>query len=208
MLIPSTITARRTRRYTSTWYIHPTAHKHDFEPMDGRGRYIFQPPQCQAVNPSRWSTLPPPFTGFTTQSLRRSIEVLRGYPYRANRVDSTTMSLVRARRSSQVTGPYYCVDGGCPASPLLTLGSDTPWRLFDVFHVVGGTQEFPPQHLRESGCLWSTFGGVVSDEFRAGLEGMGHLLYGCGSSVFGPLVCSVPLLLSDLYLRSFSWMRP
>ena len=35
MLIPSTITARRTRRYTSTWYIHPTTHKHDFEPMDG-----------------------------------------------------------------------------------------------------------------------------------------------------------------------------
>ena len=62
MLIPSTITARRTRRYTSTWYIHPTTHKHDFKPMDGRGRYIFQPPQCQAVNPSRWSTLPPPFT--------------------------------------------------------------------------------------------------------------------------------------------------
>ena len=62
MLIPSTITARRIRRYTSTWYIHPTTHKHDFEPMDGRGRYIFQPPQCQAVNPSRWSTLPPPFT--------------------------------------------------------------------------------------------------------------------------------------------------
>ena len=63
MLIPSTITARRTHRYTSTWYIHPTTHKHDFEPMDGRGRYIFQPPQCQAVNPSRWSTLPPPCTG-------------------------------------------------------------------------------------------------------------------------------------------------
>ena len=50
------------RRYTSTWYIHPTTHKHDFEPMDGRGRYICQPPQCQAVNPSRWPTLPPPFT--------------------------------------------------------------------------------------------------------------------------------------------------
>ena len=62
ILIPSTITARRTRRYTSTWYIHPTTHKHDFEPMDGRGRYIFQPPQCQVVNPSRWSTLAPPFT--------------------------------------------------------------------------------------------------------------------------------------------------
>ena len=47
MLIPSTITARRIRRYTSTWYIHPTTHKHDFEPMDGTGRYIFQPPQCR-----------------------------------------------------------------------------------------------------------------------------------------------------------------
>ena len=52
MLIPSTITARRTRGYTSTWYIHPTTHKHDFEPMDGRGRYIFQPPQVtQSIRP-------------------------------------------------------------------------------------------------------------------------------------------------------------
>ena len=49
MLIPSTITARRIRRYTSTWYIHPTTHKHDFEPMDGRGRYIFQPPRLSMV---------------------------------------------------------------------------------------------------------------------------------------------------------------
>ena len=55
MLIPSTITARRTRRYTSTWYIHPTTHKHDFEPMDGRGRYIFQPPQCR--RPAKASSL-------------------------------------------------------------------------------------------------------------------------------------------------------
>ena len=52
MLIPSTITARRTRRYTSTWYIHPTTHKHDFEPMDGSGRYIFQPPKVrQSIRP-------------------------------------------------------------------------------------------------------------------------------------------------------------
>ena len=70
MLIPSTITARRTRRYTSTWYIHPATHKRDFEPMDGRGRYIFQPPQSQAVNPSRWSILPPPFTIWTNTSVR------------------------------------------------------------------------------------------------------------------------------------------
>ena len=34
----STITARRTRKYMSTRHIHPTAHKHDFEPMDGGGR--------------------------------------------------------------------------------------------------------------------------------------------------------------------------
>jgi hypothetical protein len=77
MLIPSTITARRTRRYTSTWYIHPSTHKRDFKPMDGSGRYIFQPPQCQAVNPSRWSTLPPPFTGQTHDDVRTSAVVQR-----------------------------------------------------------------------------------------------------------------------------------
>ena len=41
MPIPSTITARRTRGYTSTWYIHPTTRKHDFEPMDGGGGKFF-----------------------------------------------------------------------------------------------------------------------------------------------------------------------
>ena len=44
MLIPSTITARRTRRYTSTWYIRRTIHRLNFKPMDGGGRSIFQPP--------------------------------------------------------------------------------------------------------------------------------------------------------------------
>ena len=78
MLIPSTITARRTRGYTSTWYIHPTTHEHDFEPMDGRGRYIFQPPQCQAVNPSRWSTLPPPFTPLLGGRFLHRCVLLRG----------------------------------------------------------------------------------------------------------------------------------
>ena len=38
MLVPSTITARRTRRYTSTLYIRHTAHRLDFKPMDG-GRW-------------------------------------------------------------------------------------------------------------------------------------------------------------------------
>ena len=44
MLMPSTITALRTRRYTSTRYIHPTVHRLDFKPMDGGGRSSFQPP--------------------------------------------------------------------------------------------------------------------------------------------------------------------
>ena len=44
MLIPSTITARRTRRYTSTRNIHPAIPRVDFNPMNGGGRYTFQPP--------------------------------------------------------------------------------------------------------------------------------------------------------------------
>ena len=44
MLVPSTITARRTRRYTSTLYIRHTAHRLDFKPMDGGGRSSFQLP--------------------------------------------------------------------------------------------------------------------------------------------------------------------
>ena len=44
MVMPSTSTALRTRRYDSTWYIPGTIHRLNFEPMDGGGRYIFQPP--------------------------------------------------------------------------------------------------------------------------------------------------------------------
>ena len=47
MLIPSTITALRTRRYTSTLYIHRTTRRLDFKPMDGGGRSDLQPPFCQ-----------------------------------------------------------------------------------------------------------------------------------------------------------------
>ena len=39
MLIPSTITARRTRRYTSTWYIHRTIHGVGYTLMNDSGRY-------------------------------------------------------------------------------------------------------------------------------------------------------------------------
>ena len=44
MLMPSTITARRTRRYDSTWYILGTFHGVENDPMDGGRRYGIQPP--------------------------------------------------------------------------------------------------------------------------------------------------------------------
>ena len=42
----STITARRTRRYTSTLYIHRTIGRVDYDPMNGGGRSDLQPPNC------------------------------------------------------------------------------------------------------------------------------------------------------------------
>ena len=53
MFIPSTITARRTRRYTSTLYIHRTTHKLDFEPMNGGRRSGLQPPNVSDYPPAR-----------------------------------------------------------------------------------------------------------------------------------------------------------
>ena len=44
MLMPSTITARRTRRYTSTWYIRRTIHRLNFKPMDDGRQYSIQSP--------------------------------------------------------------------------------------------------------------------------------------------------------------------
>ena len=61
MLIPSTITARRTRRYTSTLYIHRTTHRLNFQPMDGGGGYVLQPPNVSDYPPT-WNTLTPPIT--------------------------------------------------------------------------------------------------------------------------------------------------
>ena len=61
MLIPSTITARRTRRYTSTLYIHRTIHGVGYNPMNDGGRYSIQSPILSNLPPAR-STLSPPFT--------------------------------------------------------------------------------------------------------------------------------------------------
>ena len=61
MLIPSTITARRTRRYTSTLYIHRTIHGVGYNPMNDGGRSSIQSPILSNLPPAR-STLSPPFT--------------------------------------------------------------------------------------------------------------------------------------------------
>ena len=44
------MTARRTRRYASTRYIHPTIHRFEVEPMDGRGRYSIRPPNVSDLS--------------------------------------------------------------------------------------------------------------------------------------------------------------
>ena len=44
MLMPSTMHARRTRRYSSTRYIHHTFQGVGLSPMEGGGRSSFQPP--------------------------------------------------------------------------------------------------------------------------------------------------------------------
>ena len=62
ILLPSTITARRTRRYTSTLYIHRTIHGVGYNPMNGGGRSNLQPPNVSDYPPAR-HTLAPPFTG-------------------------------------------------------------------------------------------------------------------------------------------------
>ena len=61
MLIPSTITALRTRRYTSTLYIHHTIHGFGYNPMNDGGRYSIQSPFVSNLPPTR-PTLSPPFT--------------------------------------------------------------------------------------------------------------------------------------------------
>ena len=61
MLIPSTITARRTRRYTSTLYIRRTIRRIGYDPMNGGGRCSVQSPNVSNLPPAR-STLTPPIT--------------------------------------------------------------------------------------------------------------------------------------------------
>ena len=64
MLIPSTITALRTRRYTSTLYIRRTIHGVGYNPMNDGRRYTIRSPILSNLPPAR-PTLSPPFTGMT-----------------------------------------------------------------------------------------------------------------------------------------------
>ena len=62
MLLPSTITARRIRRYTSTRYIRRTIRRVDFNPYGWRRAVQFSTAKCQSVNPPTRHTLAPPLT--------------------------------------------------------------------------------------------------------------------------------------------------
>ena len=69
MLIPSTITALRTRRYMSTLYIHRTIHRLNFNPMDGGGRSSLQPPFVSGYPPT-WPNISPLITGWWVAATR------------------------------------------------------------------------------------------------------------------------------------------
>ena len=65
MLIPSTITARRTRRYTSTLYIPGTIQRVGYYPMDDGGRHSFQPPNV-SNHPPTWPNISADYIRVTT----------------------------------------------------------------------------------------------------------------------------------------------
>ena len=67
-LIPSTITALRTRRYTSTLYIRRTIHGVGYNPMNDGGRYSIWSPILSNLPPTR-PTLTPPFTPRCSNSI-------------------------------------------------------------------------------------------------------------------------------------------
>ena len=78
MLIPSTITALRTRRYTPTLYIHHTIHGFGYNPMNDGGRYSIQSPFVSNLPPA-WSTLPPPITLRLTKSALAAVHRSTGH---------------------------------------------------------------------------------------------------------------------------------
>ena len=71
MLIPSTITARRTGRYTSTLYIPGTIHRLDFEPMNDGGRYRIQPPKVSNLSAHVAQYISTAYTGVSLEDFTR-----------------------------------------------------------------------------------------------------------------------------------------
>ena len=78
MLLPSTITARRTRRYTSTLYIHRTIHGVGYNPYGWRQTVQFTTAVCQRL-PARTGQ----FTSAVYMERRREAGVPEGVSFRA-----------------------------------------------------------------------------------------------------------------------------
>ena len=73
MLMPSTITALRTRRYDSTWYIPGAIHGVENDPLDGGSRYGIQPPnvrystaKCQLKHRASWGDMSSTFAALSS----------------------------------------------------------------------------------------------------------------------------------------------
>ena len=77
MLIPSTITARRTRRYTSTLYILGTIRRVGYYPMNDGGRYSFQPPNVLMASESVLANWPAEMSHYTAGKSRQGAPVLQ-----------------------------------------------------------------------------------------------------------------------------------
>ena len=114
MLIPSTITALRTRRYTSTLYIHHTIHGFGYNPMNDGGRYSIQSPFVSNLPPA-WSTLPPPITPGVPGRCRPGLAALPGHREAMGRTASGGEILRRAQNRHAVE-PEGLLIPGLPVS--------------------------------------------------------------------------------------------
>ena len=99
MLIPSTITARRTCRYTSTLYIPGTIQRVGYYPMDDGGRYSIQPVQVSAISPPTRPNISPPLTAANIGAL---VDRLR---------ESGSDELVKMRRAEKMNDVWQLRSG-------------------------------------------------------------------------------------------------
>ena len=131
MFIPATMTALRTRRCTSTWYIRPTIHRLNFQPIDGRGRSSLQPPNASGYPPAR-STLPPPFIpSFVSLDVRRAVVSCRGLLPQFSRGSGVLRGspLIQGRVGVQPRWPSGNKMGGSNEPPTPAIFLARPWML-------------------------------------------------------------------------------